>query len=490
MRRWSPGAQFTPQFKRHTWDGYIYPGTHSRQGHLTLGRGLLERVLHDLSATITVPPPQVPRVSLDSQREVIAELRDYQQDALEKLVTKRWGCLALATNAGKGAIIALAAKAITHDTGQKVLVCCDEVSVFQALQEEIFKWAHLHPAIIAAGATRPPDFDVDSCPIVLTMIPTLYRRIHKKVSDGLDSKGKEKFHYECLPEWAAWMQKIVGVILDEGDKATSPSWQWVLKYLPNTHFRIGTSGTFSEDESSVEQLTITESIGPILAKVKNIELIERGISARPTVEMCPFEHRVEKPPLEEWKAMSGPTRRLFVYEQGVVLNEERHEYIVSLLEPGVSNAIIVNFIEHGRQLERVIPDSVFLNGEDPPEVRNTVLARFRKGEFKNLIVSKILDRGTNDLGHTVGLIFASAQGSDRQTLQRIGRGLRRTDGKQFLFLKDVIDRGEKYFETASVRRVELYNDEGFDIRIRSGPALSITGVGIRVRAETHNARTR
>lgn len=472
MRRWVEGARFTPQFKKKRWDGYIRPGTWTRDGKLALGRGLLERVLQDLKATITVPPPTSPSISLDAQAPILAELRDYQREALQTILTKRWGCIALATNAGKGAIIALAAKAISS-AGQ-VLICCDEISVFQALEEEIFKWAHLRPAIISAGRYAPPG--LDEGPIVLAMIPTLYRRIHQKVTDG------DKVTYACRPVWKEWLEGINAVFLDEADKVTSSSWQWVLKYLPNTHFRIGTSGTFPTEET-VDELTIHESIGPIRQQIKNIDLVERGISARPTVEMCPYEHYISKP--KDWKEMSGPEKRLYIYEQGVVLNEERHEYIKGLLEPGVSNAVVVNYLNHGRELARVLPDSQFISGDDSLEVRQTALERFKSGEIKTLIVSKILDRGTNDLGHAVGLIFASAQGSDRQTLQRIGRGLRRTDGKRFLFLKDIVDRGHRYFETASVRRVELYNAEGFAIRIRTLSDPMITGVSISVR--THNS---
>lgn len=483
MRRWSEGAQFTPQFKRKVWDGYVYPGTFDHSARLTMGRGLLERALHDLNATIVGGPPAVPLISLDARAPILADLRDYQKEALETIFRKKWGCIALATNAGKGAIIALAAKAISESL-DRVLICCDEVSVFDALEEQIRKWANLYPATITAGLRVPPK--PNDCPIVLAMVPTLYRRIRKKITEIVN--GKKKVRYECLPEWKEWLEETRAVFLDEADKATSQSWQWLLRYLPNTDFRIGTSGTFPSEEN-LEELTIHETIGPILQKVRNIELVERGISARPTVEMCPYEQQIELPPRNEWREMDGPTRRLFVYEQGVVLNEERHRFIADLLEPDQPNAVVVNYLEHGRQLEQILPDSVFLSGDDPPEVRRAVLDRFKKGEFKTLIVSKILDRGTNDLGHAVGLIFASSQGSDRQTLQRIGRGLRRAGGKEFLFLKDIIDRGHKYLEKASKQRVVLYNEEGFDVRIHTDTHIAMAGIGIRVRADVERPTT-
>jgi superfamily II DNA or RNA helicase len=74
------------------------------------------------------------------------------------------------------------------------------------------------------------------------------------------------------------------------------------------------------------------------------------------------------------------------------------------------------------------------------EERISVLDDFQAGRVRVIVVTKILDRGTNRLGHTDDLIFASGEGSTTQTLQRIGRGLRRGGGKEFLRLVDIVDR--------------------------------------------------
>lgn len=396
----------------------------------------------EAGATITIPPPPSPSVALDLTAERFGVLRDYQKTALEKIFSRRWGCVGLATNAGKGAIIALAAQIIADQVGP-VVICCDEVAVYDALQQEITKWAGRPPGKVVAGVKVPP-----AELIVLAMIPTLSRRVNDV-------------------EWQGWFSSIQGLLIDEADKASSPSYLKTVRAFTNSHFRVGFSGTFPEDPSP-QQLTLQELLGPVLIRVKNIELIERGISAQARVNLYPFSHWIEYPPKEDWKAMLGPSRMKYVYEQAVIQNVARHQFITTLLEDSDPNAIIVNYIEHGKQLEEVIPNSRFLHGTDHPDLRRAVLDEFKRGVFQNLIVSKIMDRGTNELGHTVGLIFASGQGSDRQTLQRIGRGLRRNGGKEFLSLKDIIDRGSEYLESGSRKRLELYNDEGFEIQIQPG----------------------
>lgn len=460
MGRWVEGAQFTPQFKRKIWDGKQYPGSFTRQGHFVLGRGLLHRVLQDLTCTITKPPPKAPR-HVTPPEIAAGTLRDFQIAALTEIFTKKWGCVSFATNAGKGAIIALASWALAQEgwdgisgtrEGTRSIILCDTVSVFDALFKEIRLWTGSDPETIASGRNDVP---LDGDTLVLAMVPTLYRRLRS-------------------PAWCKWLEGVEAAFLDEADKSVARSWQQILLHMPNTHYRVGFSGTFP-GEGSPDELVILEKVGPKLAEVRNIDLIERGISARPVVELCPYRHNITQP--KEWASYTGPERRSFIYNQGIIGDEQRHRFVESLLEPGVPNAVVVNFIEHGRELARVLPSSQFLSGIDSVEHRQSVLAAFKAGEFQTLIVSKILDRGTNDLGHTVGLVFASGEGSDRQTLQRIGRGLRRTGGKEFLYLKDVIDSGHKYLDNASKQRVELYQGEGFEVNIRHEPSTqSVDGL--------------
>jgi superfamily II DNA or RNA helicase len=421
------------------WNGRQSPGEWERgnTNRLLLYRGYLNKVLSDLAVSEInglTPAPEIPVVSLDN-------LRDYQQEALKTLFSRKWGRIALPTNAGKGAVIALAAHSLAL-AQVPTLILCDEISVFQALKKEIEKWSGRSPYIVAAGGREPPS---PTDMVTLAMVPTLSRR-------------------EGDLRWHAWFFSVGAVLLDEADKAAAATWQKILRCTPNTHYRIGFSGTFLENEVSVPEMVVFESIGPVLMRLKNIDLIERQISARPFVELVPYPNHVELTG-EYWDA-EGPEKRMFVYRNGIVRNAARHALIRSLLDPVEPNAVIVNFIEHGEELERVLPNAVFLNGRDKADRRERVLEQFKRGEFQTLIATKILDRGTNSLGKVVGLVLAAGEGSERQNLQRIGRGLRRAGGKEFLFLKDVVDRGHPYFEHASKRRVQLYNSEGFEITIR------------------------
>lgn len=455
-----PGAKHTPAFKRGNWDGTVAPGRCRRVGNagaweLTLSRGLLHRLQSSFALpTISTGGAQdtlIMSAAVDALRAENLrgrELRDYQKEAVLRSLAHGWGRIALATNAGKGAVIGLIARTLHRTRGLKTLILADEIAVFEALKEEIESWAELRPALVKSGAASDPPSD----PIVVAMVPTLHRRIQG----------------EAGAAWKDWVGSFSCVLLDEADKASAATWQAILRQARNSTWRVGFSGTFLGDDPFGE-LVMDELMGPVLVRAKNIELVERGISARPKVQLVGFNCAPElvHTPVRAmlWRDMSPPERRLSIYDRAIVHNHDRHLFILGLIRPDAPTAIIVNRIEHGEELEQVIPGAEFLDGSSSEMERDQTLRRFKAGEVRVLIATRIFDRGTNRLGHATDLIFASGEGSTRQTLQRIGRGLRRTDGKASLRLVDVVDRGHKYLHTGATKRIKLYAEEEFDVEV-------------------------
>lgn len=462
-----PGHQFTPRFKRGQWDGYYSPGAWCRLRpdnlwELRCSRGLVGR-LATTFRVVTVGAPD--KKHLFPQEDQLDNLRDYQKEAMLAAMQHQWGRIALATNAGKGAIIALlAASAAAHKI--PVLILCDELAVFDALEEEITKWTSLTPGHVVAKTKTPPTDQL----VTIAMVPTLARRLADKKKDPAP--------------WQKWTARHGMVLIDEADKATAPTWRRILANAKQSHWRLGFSGTFPDPQvDPYADLKLDELMGPVLIQAKNRELVAQKISATPFVTLYSFNvTNVLDGGLKDWWEMTGPQRRRWVYEATIMNNDARHQFIQSLIQPGVPTAIIVNRVAHGQALTDAIPGAVFLDGSANAEERQSVLTDFQQGKINILIVTKILDRGTNRLGHTADLLFVSGEGSNRQTLQRIGRGLRRAGGKEFLRLVDVIDRVDlprgkkntflhraaKYLHGAGRKRIQLYNDEGFAVEIANG----------------------
>lgn len=486
-----PGAKYTPQYRMkgpRRWDGYYRPGTFLRpiknqEGRywLLAGRGLLDRLRMSFPDARVNGYPPVP----DLKYRAPDGLRDLQIQALDAIRRHHYIRIAYATNAGKGAVIGLAAEAAAR-MGHPALILCDEVEVFRALAGELEKWTGLEPGLVEAGAKYPPRIEhIDDCAIglggtcdcgaqlvVLAMVGTLYKRLIPPYAK--DAKGKKTKKRELPgPEhvrWREWMAGFRMVLLDEADKATADTWQLVVDKATGTWWRAGFSGSFPEEGTSADW-QLEELIGPVATRqVRNIELIERGISARPVVLLHPFRTGFVEPDEDVWRRMGGPERRQYVFEEAIMRNTARHAYIASMLDPNMQSAIIVNRVDHGHELARFIPNAVFLWGDAPKAEREEVLRAFQRGDLQTLIVTKILDRGSNRLGNAAGLIFASGEGSHRQTLQRIGRGLRRTDTKRWLYLMDIIDSGHPFLHKAARQRMALYHEQGFDVRMARSSA--------------------
>lgn len=461
LRLQVPGHEFAPAFKRRQWDGTWAPGNclhvslPQYEYELRCSRGLYPKLATELGLAIDwlYPAPEGLDEFIDTHPQM-GQLRDYQLDAWREVLTCGWGRIAFATNAGKGAVIALLA-AYAAATKRRALICCDEIAVYDALQGELAQWGKMRVVGVKAGAIDPPKGSA----VTLAMVPTLARRLN-------DPDTKD--------EWKKWLLSQDMLLLDEADKALSDTWQSIIKTCANTVWRAGFSGTFSSQP--YQSLRAEESMGPVLRRVRNSELVHDGISAKPSVEVHPFEATSALYPFPSLWFDETPTgRRNIVYERCVVHNVERHQFVAARIRPGIPTVIVVNRVEHGVEMAQAIAGAEFLSGSDSSGVRLDTLERFQAGKFSVLVTTKILDRGTNRLGSAVDLVFASGEGSQTQTLQRIGRGLRRAGGKQFLRLVDIVDRVETsnkllemaggYLHSAVKRRLQVYADEGFDVTI-------------------------
>lgn len=465
-----PGAEYMALVRSGRWDGVWKPGKWLRRRsestwELACSRGLAMQVSQALGYT-----PLPPAASLEALHAFTTQhprftdppfpLREYQSKAVTTMLYKGWGRVAFATNAGKGAVMALMATyGVLH--AEPVLVCCDEVAVFDALVGEFRTWTGRDVVTVTRGIKDPPQSG-----LVLAMVPTLAKRLEAEQDDD--------------EPWREWMAQRSMLLLDEADKAQAPRWRTVLQAAKNSKWRVGFSGSFPTDP--YEDLRLTDLMGPIVDRIRNKEMVAQGVSAKPLIELHRFDATPALYPLpavKEYWAWRGPERRLHAFERAIVYNAERHKKVAALIRPETRTAIVVNRIDHGKELAAAIPGSVFIDGSTSESNRITTLESFRTGKFFVLITSKILDRGTNRLGWADDVIFASGEGSQRQTLQRIGRGLRRAGGKEALRLVDLVDsvtlREEDedqrlesmagFLHGSAKRRIRVYSDEGFDVRI-------------------------
>ena len=79
-----------------------------------------------------------------------------------------------------------------------------------------------------------------------------------------------------------------------------------------------------------------------------------------------------------------------------------------------------------------------------------MLARFRSGEHPILVTSKVLNEGVDVPEASVGIVV-SGSGSTREHVQRLGRILRKSQGKQAV-LYELVSRNTSEYHVSERRR--------------------------------------
>lgn len=157
-----------------------------------------------------------------------------------------------------------------------------------------------------------------------------------------------------------------------------------------------------------------------------------------------------------------------VYKQAIVENEARNAQIVLMAnkfyKSGRKILILVKQIAHGKLLEKLIPDSIFLHGSTGKKKRQKHLDLMREGKPQITIASVIFDEGI-DCKPLNTLILAGGGKSPTRALQRIGRILRPYEGKIDAIAVDFMDNC-KYMQSHSSKRASIYaTEEEFDIEV-------------------------
>jgi superfamily II DNA or RNA helicase len=130
-------------------------------------------------------------------------------------------------------------------------------------------------------------------------------------------------------------------------------------------------------------------------------------------------------------------------------SDSKIEKLREILEQHRDDRIFI-FTEHNRLVHR-ISNSFFIPAityRTPSKERSSILEKFREGRYRAVVTSKVLDEGIDVPEANIGII-ASGTGSKRAYVQRLGRILRKKEGKEAV-LYEII--AEETTETGTAKR--------------------------------------
>ena len=430
-----------PSYKFGAWNGFV---TLFNKKNQTLPSGLVPDcvvALEDNNFSVQV----LGEPSFDALERDGAGFRfdldpDHQFRALSAMCANRTGIVHAATNSGKTKI----AEAWCTLHALKILYLVPTKELLQQTLESFKKDTNLDVGYISATDGWKIGEDV-----TIALVTSIAKR------KGYISNDKVPA-FERFREIAHTFE---AVIVDECHHLTADTWRQVLRVLTNAKYRYGLSGSPWADDDPVAQLRVKSYLGPVLCDIRNSELIEKGWSARPQVNLVPVKCLDLKKDFAFDEA----------YESGIVYNDLRNNIILKLVEKfnseNKSCLLISTRLAHCEILANLfkfkkIPYRVVTGATEKLDRKN-FLSDFKNREF-NVLISNVLSEGV-DIPSLNCLIFVSGGKSSKQLLQKLGRGLRKKlTGDNTVEIYDFQDSCHSYLKNHFKQRLKLYKSENFE----------------------------
>jgi superfamily II DNA or RNA helicase len=374
---------------------------------------------YEVTCKYTYNKPSYTPVTEDTLSGI--KLRDYQVAAANAMLEAGRGVAKMATNSGKTEVMAAVIKAI----GQKAIVLVNRKELMYQAAER-FKLRGIEDVGIIG------DNHFEPATVTVATVQTLINR---------------------LDEW--FVDDNVVLIADETHHLSSNTMMDIFSKIPGP-YRFGVSGTPIKYEELAD-LKLMAATGQVVYDLSNKELIDRGFSAKPIVDIITIEDN--KPDLWDMDYQEA-------YDALIVHNDIRNKAIADYVKIKTGTVLIlVSRLDHGRILQGLIPGSIVVQGSDTTDYRREVIDNMRR-KAGVYIASPIFDEGVDVPGVEV-VVLAAAGKSQVKLLQRIGRGLRAKVGVNELSVLDFIDDTNKHLLEHSDARVSTYIVEGFETRLRS-----------------------
>ena len=258
------------------------------------------------------------------------------------------------------------------------------------------------------------------------------------------------------------MQSFDVVVGDEAHLFKATTQKGNLHKIKQTPIEIGTTGTL--DGSECHRLQLEGMFGPVKKVVSSKELMDKGTIANIDIDCIVLKH-------DKQKKMTYQEEMDYL-----VMNDARNLFIVNLVKSLKGNTLVLfQYVEkHGVILHSMMSHTDmggnlhYVYGGTDTEDRESVREIVEQAKEDTILASY----GTFSTGVNIkkidNIVFASPSKSRIRNLQSIGRGLRKTEGKDNMRLFDIADdlQCENYTLNHLKERINIYNEENFPYNIK------------------------
>ena len=361
-------------------------------------------------------------------------LRDYQLDAINGFMNSPQGLQELATGAGK-TIITATLSALCEPYGRTLVIVPNKGLVVQTEEDYV-------NVGLDVGVYFGDRKDLNKTHTICTW----------QSLNILDKKSKDVTVEEVLT-LAELLEGVTTVIVDEVHMAKADVLKKLLsENLANAPIRWGLTGTIPKEDINFQSILAT--LGPVVNRIAAHQLQEKGVLSQCHVNIVQmFDPQAFKTYQEELKYL--------------VTNVERVEYISKLcsaISDSGNTLILVDRIDCGKQLEALLPNSVFINGAVKLDDRKEHYNEVREVDDKVIIATYGVAAVGLNIPRIFNLVLIEPGKSFVRVIQSIGRGIRKAEDKDFVQIWDITSTC-KYAKRHLTERKKFYKEAKYPFTI-------------------------
>jgi len=455
-----PGYKFMPAYRARAWDGKI------RLFNVFGGEvyvGLLPYIIEFAKRreyTLEYPKKHIIQ-TLKSTEDFVKGLNphvnsspilpyEYQIKAINHAINNDRALLLSPTSSGKSFMIYGLTQYYRKEQDRKILIIVPTTSLVEQLYKDFADYA----------SELDPTFSDDN--------------VHRIYS----GKEKETDKQIVITTWQSiyklkkpFFEQFGCVIGDEAHNFKAKSLTSILTKMTDCKYKFGFTGTL--DGTTTHKLVLEGLFGAVKKVITTKQLMDDETITKLHIEAIMLKYKDD-----ERKFVKQLT-----YQEEIdwlIDHPKRNKFICDLSLSRTKNTLVLfQFVEkHGKKLYEYLKKKeperpiFFVSGNVGVDVREEIRA-ITESSTNAIIVASY---GTYSTGINIrnlhNIIFAHPSKSRIRNLQSVGRGLRKSEGKEVATLFDLSDdlswKKHKNFSLKHfIERVKIYNTEKFDYKLRS-----------------------
>ena len=444
-----PYARYLPQYKLGRWDGkvgFFGLGGNGYVNHLDTIINILQE------SGVEIEEIDDKRQKVDLQFDKIdknyfanktwpkghlcegqnIELRDYQVDVVNNFLKEPQSLQEVATGAGK-TIITACLSSLCEKFGRTVVIVPNKSLVTQT--EEDYVNVGLDVGVYFGDRKE------------LNKTHTICTWQSLNILDKKDKAG------ESTLSLATFLDGVKTVIIDEVHQAKADVLKKLLTHhLKNSPIRWGLTGTVPKEQFEFQ--SILAGIGPVVNQISAKELQDKGVLSKCHVNIVQLlDTNVYKNYQEELKYLTTNKKRL----------EYMGKLITKISATG-NTLILIDRLTAGKELQSLIPNSVFIQGETKLEDRKEQYDEVSSADNKVIIATYGVASVGINIPRIFNLVLIEPGKSFVRVIQSIGRGIRKAKDKDFVQIWDITSTC-KFAKRHLTHRKKFYKEANYPFTV-------------------------